>query len=170
MFLCFVVNLFDLLYWILSQQKKNRHWRIRNGRENFWNQISIFRSGESSSKSTEQKYPLVCYKNLVQTHWTMHTIRDKIGDYELTPEERSRRQQKLVLLNICLIVISTVMVVIGAQVITSTIDLEKPWKARSSWKTMLEFLVFQNLLFCSNSSQSQVGPIDFPWSMLQLLK
>ena len=52
----------------------------------------------------------------------METIRDKLGgNAAATPEERAKRQQQLVLPNIGSLVISTIMVVIGAQVFTINI-------------------------------------------------
>jgi hypothetical protein len=49
----------------------------------------------------------------------MDTIRGKLGGNATTPEERAKRQKQLVLPNILSLVLSTVMVVIGTQVITN---------------------------------------------------
>ena len=45
----------------------------------------------------------------------METIRDKLGGSE-SPEDRAKRQQRLILPNIGSLIISIVMVVIGTQV------------------------------------------------------
>jgi hypothetical protein len=51
----------------------------------------------------------------------MEAIRSKLGGNAASPEERAKHQQQLVLPNIGSILISTVMVVIGAQVINNRV-------------------------------------------------